>query len=102
MSAEGEGGVTSATGRDLAQSLSAGIRPPAPAPSTVKANLLIVDDQESNLRALEMVLIELGQNIVTAFSGRQALSAVLEQEFAVILMDVRMPGMDGFETAEII
>jgi signal transduction histidine kinase/DNA-binding response OmpR family regulator len=64
-----------------------------------KVNILLVDDRPEKLLALEVVLESLGQNIVRAHSGRDALRAVLEEEFAVILLDVNMPGMDGFETA---
>jgi len=72
-------------------------------PSAIgKAGILIVDDQEGNLRVLEGLLEDLGVDIVTARSGEQALSALLEREFAMILLDVRMPVMDGFETAEMI
>ena len=64
-----------------------------------KVNILIVDDKPEKLLALEAVLEELGQNIVRAYSGREALRALLADDFAVILLDVNMPGMDGFETA---
>src|SRR5437016_2581872 len=67
-----------------------------------KANILLVDDRPESLLALEAILAELGQNLVKADSGRQALRCVLEQDFAVILLDVHMPGMDGFETASLI
>src|SRR5262249_33927429 len=67
-----------------------------------RANILLVDDQQANLVALEAVLGELGQNLVRATSGTEALKRVLEQDFAVVLMDVRMPGMDGYETAHLI
>lgn len=67
-----------------------------------KANILIVDDLPENLLAMEAVLASLGQNIVQAASGAEALRCVLEHDFAVILMDVQMPGMDGFETASLI
>jgi signal transduction histidine kinase/response regulator RpfG family c-di-GMP phosphodiesterase len=68
-----------------------------------KVNILIVDDKPEKVLALEAVLEELGQNIVRAYSGREALRALLrEEEFAVILLDVNMPGMDGFETAQLI
>jgi two-component system, sensor histidine kinase and response regulator len=74
---------------------------PGPEPEE-KVNILVVDDQPANLLALEAMLQDLGQNIVQASSGREALRAVLTQDFAVILLDVRMPDMDGFETAETI
>ncbi|MER5910945.1 response regulator [Streptomyces sp. NPDC001982] len=64
-----------------------------------KANILIVDDMEENLVALEAVLGSLDQQLVRARSGEEALKAMLRQEFAVVLLDVLMPGMDGFETA---
>src|SRR5437660_12025573 len=67
-----------------------------------KANILLVDDRPDSLLALEAILAELGQNLVKADSGRQALRCVLEQDFAVILLDVHMPGMNGFETASLI
>src|SRR5687768_12729992 len=67
-----------------------------------KVNILIVDDKPDKLLALEAVLEELGQNIVRAYSGREALRALLNDDFAVILLDVNMPEMDGFETAQLI
>lgn len=67
-----------------------------------KVNILLVDDRPENLDALESVLADLGQNLVRAASGREALRRVLQQDFAAILLDVQMPGMDGFETAELI
>jgi signal transduction histidine kinase/DNA-binding response OmpR family regulator len=67
-----------------------------------KTNILIVDDLPDKLLVLETVLEELGQNLITARSGEEALRRVLEHEFAVILLDVKMPGMNGFETAELI
>src|SRR5438105_4039089 len=67
-----------------------------------KANILLVNDRPEQLLALETVLQNLEQNIVTANSGREALRCLLKEEFAVILLDVNMPGMDGFETAELI
>jgi PAS domain S-box-containing protein len=66
------------------------------------ANILLVDDDPAKLIALETVLAPLGQNLVRAVSGREALRCVLAEDFAVILLDVRMAGMDGFETAELI
>lgn len=62
----------------------------------------MVDDVAKNLLALETILADLDQNLVRATSGEQALKCVLQQEFAVILLDVQMPGMDGYETAELI
>jgi signal transduction histidine kinase len=67
-----------------------------------KVNILLVDDKPEKILALEVVLEDLHQNIVRAYSGREALRALLTQEFAVILLDVNMPGMDGFETASLI
>src|ERR1700740_2903653 len=70
------------------------------APSDVK--VLLVDDKEQNLVALSAVLDQPGVTIVCAQSGKQALRYLLNDAFAVILLDVNMPGMDGFETAELI
>lgn len=67
-----------------------------------KVNILIVDDKPDKLLALEAVLEDLGQNVVRAYSGREALRALLSRDFAVVLLDVNMPGMDGFETAQLI
>src|SRR6185312_98420 len=66
------------------------------------ASILIVDDVPANLMAMEAVLQPLGQRVVSARSGHEALRALLDEEFAVILLDVTMPGMDGFETAQLI
>ncbi|MBI2901252.1 MAG: response regulator [Planctomycetes bacterium] len=65
-------------------------------------NILVVDDEPTGLVALEAVLIGPGRNVVKARSGREALRHVLSTDFAVILLDVQMPGMDGFETAALI
>lgn len=62
-------------------------------------NILIVDDLPEKVLAYKTILEELGQNIVVAYSGEEALIHVIKQEFAVILLDVNMPGIDGFETA---
>ena len=67
-----------------------------------KPNLLLVDDRPENLLALEGILDDLEFNIVTANSGKEALRCLLKQDFALILLDVEMPGLDGFETAELI
>jgi CheY-like chemotaxis protein len=67
-----------------------------------RANILIVDDRPEQLFVLRTVLEELGQNIITATSGEMALKRVLAHDFAVILLDVNMPGIDGLETAALI
>ena len=67
-----------------------------------KVNILLVDDQPARLLSYESILSELGQNLVMAHSGAQALQLLMTDEFAVVLLDVNMPGMDGFETATLI
>jgi CheY-like chemotaxis protein len=69
---------------------------------TDRVNILIVDDVPDKVLAIEATLAELGQNIVKATSGREALRCLLKDDFAVILLDVHMPEMDGFETAALI
>ncbi|MET8407165.1 response regulator [Streptomyces sp. NPDC005195] len=64
-----------------------------------RASILLVDDMEDNLVALEAVLGSLNEPLVRARSGEEAMEALLRQRFAVVLLDIRMPGMDGFETA---
>ena len=63
--------------------------------------ILLVDDRPENLFALEGLLESPGLNIVKASSGNEALGLMLEHDFALVLLDVQMPGMDGFETAEL-
>lgn len=67
-----------------------------------KVKILLVDDNEDNLVSLEAALEVLGEQLVLARSGRQALRELLEHDFAAILLDVKMPEMDGFEAAELI
>jgi PAS domain S-box-containing protein len=67
-----------------------------------RVNILLVDDQPNNLLALESILAETGENLVTAQSGAQALRHLLHTDFAVVLLDVQMPDLDGFETANLI
>src|SRR5258705_2093525 len=69
---------------------------------SMKANILLVDDNDDNLLALEALLDDLGENLVKARSGEDALRALLDEDFAVVLLDVQMPGFDGFETATMI
>src|ERR687888_1026653 len=66
------------------------------------ANILLVDDRPENLLALESILAPLGQNLIHASSGEDALRQLLRHEIAVILLDVQMPELDGFETARLI
>ena len=67
-----------------------------------KVNILLVDDQPARLLSYETILEGLGQNLVRARSGLEALEKLMKDEFAVVLLDVSMPGMDGFETAGLI
>src|SRR5204862_4142268 len=80
--------------------------PPAldaqPADAAAKAKILLVDDEPKSLYALQELLSTLGQNLMIAQSGEEALRLALRNDFAVILLDVRMPGIDGFETARMI
>src|SRR5581483_2912883 len=70
--------------------------------STGKVNILVVDDLPEKLLVFQTILEELNENIIMVRSGREALRQLLEQDFAVILLDVNMPDMDGFETAALI
>lgn len=67
-----------------------------------KVNILIVDDNVKNLLSMDAVLRPIGENVVKATSGEQALKCLLQQDFALIILDVHMSGMDGFETAKLI
>jgi CheY-like chemotaxis protein len=69
---------------------------------TDKVNILVVDDLPEKLLTIQTILEELDETLVIATSGEEALRRVLDQEFAVILLDVNMPRMDGFETADMI
>ena len=69
------------------------------APAGGEPAVLLVDDRPENLLALEAVLAPLPCRTVTATSGEEALRALLQEDFATILLDVQMPGLDGFETA---
>ncbi|RKH22856.1 PAS domain S-box protein [Corallococcus sp. CA041A] len=75
---------------------------PQEAAATPRAAILMVDDHPANLLALEAILEPLGQDLVKATSGEEALKQLLQRDFAVILMDVQMPGLDGFQTAALI
>jgi signal transduction histidine kinase len=95
----------STTESELGPPSGASDRPSAPPPlrpSDDRVNILLVDDQPANLVALEAMLQGLGQNLIKAESGREALKWLLTNDFAVILLDVKMPEMDGFETAALI
>jgi len=70
--------------------------------SAITANVLLVDDHPANLLALEAVLEPLHCNLVRATSGEEALKQLLNREFAVVLIDVMMPGLDGFQTTDLI
>jgi PAS domain S-box-containing protein len=67
-----------------------------------KVNILMVDDQPAKLMSYEVILGELGENLIKATSGREALEQLLKNDIAIVLMDVSMPELDGFELAEMI
>jgi signal transduction histidine kinase len=69
---------------------------------TYGRDILVVDDNDTNLIAIEAALAPLGRTLVLARSGVEALGRLLEQDFALIILDVAMPGMDGFETARLV
>jgi PAS domain S-box-containing protein len=79
-----------------------GTQPPTEQPSQERVKILLVDDTPENLISLEAALDGLGQELVLAKSGMQALRHLLHDDFAAILLDVKMPDMDGFQTAELI
>ena len=94
--------TTGPTGSGLTRSDRAE-RPAPPDLSTpLEARILIVDDDERNAFAAVQALEELGHELVVARSGEEALRRLLTEEFAVILLDLHMPGMDGYETAELV
>ena len=72
------------------------------APAERRPLLLLVDDRPDNLLALEAVLEPLGLHLTTATSGEEALRRLLSEEFSLIVLDVQMPGLDGFGTARLI
>lgn len=67
-----------------------------------KVNILLVDDQPARLLSYESILRDLGQNLISVRSGREALERLMSAEYAVVLLDVNMPDMDGFEIAKLI
>jgi CheY-like chemotaxis protein len=67
-----------------------------------RVNILLVDDDPAQLLSYEAILSELGENLITASSGREALTYLLQNEIAVILLDVHMPEIDGFELSRLI
>src|SRR5580704_15660888 len=79
-----------------------GMQPPTEQPSSERVKILLVDDTPENLISLEAALDTLNQELVLANSGMEALRHLLHDDFAAILLDVKMPDMDGFQTAELI
>src|SRR5438105_1053720 len=69
---------------------------------TLPADILVVDDNPHNLLALDATLSDLSTNLVKATSGADALKQLLDRDFALVLLDIQMPGMDGLETAAMI
>jgi PAS domain S-box-containing protein len=89
-------------GLGSAQSQRAERRAPPDLTTPLEARILVVDDDERNAFAAVQALEELGHELIVARSGEEALRRLLTEEFAVILLDLHMPGMDGYETAELI
>ncbi|MBC7977278.1 MAG: response regulator [Myxococcales bacterium] len=75
---------------------------PPPLQVSYGRDILVVDDNQTNLIAIEAALLPLGRHLVLAHSGIEALGRLLDQDFALIILDVAMPGMDGFETAKLV
>ncbi|CAN7279964.1 response regulator [Phenylobacterium sp. LjRoot225] len=90
------------TGPGLTRSGRAERSAPPDLSTPLTARILIVDDDERNAFAAVQALEELGHDLVVARSGEEALRRLLDEEFAVILLDLHMPGMDGYETAELV
>src|SRR6476646_720649 len=67
-----------------------------------KVNILMVDDQPAKLLSYDVILSDLGENLIKASSGTEALDILLKNDIAVVLMDVSMPDLDGFELADMI
>src|SRR5260370_34164947 len=78
------------------------MEPPTEQPPSERVKILLVDDTPENLISLEAALDGLGQDLVLANSGMEALRHLLDHDFAAILLDVKMPDMDGFQTAGLI
>ncbi|HKN77951.1 MAG TPA: response regulator, partial [Lysobacter sp.] len=82
--------------------MAASLTPMPGGPAHTPVNILLVDDQPGRLLTYRAILEPLGERLVDASSGPEALQKLMQEEFAVILLDVNMPGMDGFETASLI
>src|SRR5260370_8554426 len=95
----GDGGAASMVTRSVRATSESEPQAPKTRP---KVNILVVDDDATKRFALRTILLPLDENIVEASSGADALRQLLRNEFAVVLLDVRMPIMDGFETAQLI
>ena len=73
-----------------------------PDAASVPVSILIVDDEPKNLAALEAILDDPGYRLIRATSGEEALLSMMAEEFALLILDVRMPGMSGFEVAQMV